>query len=325
MEDMAKINTFNSLFSGNDLVTMTSSGIDVSKLRVNSALRDDEWALLDARVVDVARARLNGINDLRAAGLVHDLGGLGTTVSQYEKASDMSSADVSMDGATKGEEDAVDYTLISVPVPIIHKDFRIGLRKLEASRKLGESLDTVQAEIAARKVAETLESILFLGASNITINGQQLDGYTSFDDVNTATGAADWGTVDKIYPNVLAMVDACEQDGFFGPYMLYVATTQFGQMRQVYSAVPSQTAYDRVKSGISSIIDIKPCSLLTDSAVLVQLTRDVVDLAVGMDIVTVPWQSDGGMTLHFKVMAAAAPRVKSDYNGNCGIAVITGI
>jgi hypothetical protein len=52
---------------------------------------------------------------------------------------------------------------------------------------------------------------------------------------------------------------------------------------------------------------------------LVQLTSDVVDLPVGQDITTVEWDTKGGLQMHFKVMAAMAPRMKSDANGNTGI------
>jgi hypothetical protein len=65
--------------------------------------------------------------------------------------------------------------------------------------------------------------------------------------------------------------------------------------------------------------------LTAGSAVLVQMTRDVVDLAVGVDVSTVQWETRGGFTQHFKIFTAIAPRVKSDFDGKSGICVLTGI
>lgn len=301
------------------------TSFNVNSLRTNATLRKDEWELLDTRVVDVARQRLVGIADLQASGLVQTLGGLGTTISQYEKQSDMSAAESSMDGETAGAEDAVAYELVSIPVPIVSKSFRINLRKLEASRKLGEGLDTVQAEVAARLVRDKLEDLLFNGDTGIKINGQVLEGYTTATNKNTASGS-DFGTIANVTTSVLAAVAANEADHYYGPYILYVAPTQFGQMRAVYTDGSGQTALQRVLSSIPTITAVKPADVLTDgTAVLVQMTRDVVDLAVGLDITTVQWETSGGMSVHFKVMAAMAPRVKSDSNGNSGICLLTGI
>lgn len=322
-EDTVQTNSAAELFGP---IGLLNSGLNVNALRTNALLRHEEWLQLDAAVVDVARKRLVGIADLQAAGLVHDLGGLGTTITMYEKQSDMDSADVDMDGETAGSEDAVAYSSVQIPVPITHKNFRINIRKLESSRKLGESLDTVQARVSARKVAEMLETTLFTGNSSISVNGQAILGYTNAPNANTASGALDWGTIANIYTKVAAAVAANEADSFYGPYILYVSTVQFGQMRAMYDDGTTDTAYDRMLRIFPQITAIKPADYLTDAyAVLVQMEPDVVDLAVGLDFTTVQWETRGGMSVHFKVMAAMVPRVKSDYGGKSGICVISGI
>lgn len=322
MEEIAEIQSVEQVFGAAGLAV---NGLNVNALRTNAVLRKDEWQLLDTAVVDVARQRLIGIADLQEAGLVQQLGGLGTTISQYETQSDMSTADIDMDAETAGEEDNVTYTLHSIPVPIIHKSFRINIRKLEASRRLGESLDVVQARVAARKVRDKLEDLLFNGDTSIKVNGQVLEGYTTATNKNTVTGA-DWGTIANIYANCLSAVAANEADNYFGPYILYVAKTQFGQMRNLYTDGAPETAYERVLRGLPQIQAIKPADALTaGTAVLVQMTADVIDLAVGLDITTVQWETRGGMSIHFKVMAAMAPRPKSDANSGSGICVISSI
>ena len=314
-------------FIGSAPAALAASGLNLNALRTNDLLRKDEWEELDTRVVEVFTKRLRGIQDLRDAGLTLRLGGLGTLVSQYEQQSDMTAADVDMSGATPGERDLPAFNLVGVPVPIIHKDFQINIRHLEASRKLGDSLDMTAAEIAARKVAEALEDILFNGSS-VVVDGSSIYGYTNESNINSDTasnwGGGDFGTLGNILPTYLGMLGALEGDYAYGPYGSYVATTQYRQMLDVYDDGSGQSARERVLQAIPELQFIKPSADLADGTVLiVQMTRDVVDLAIGADVTTVQWATQGGMVQNFKVMTAAVPRVKSDYAGQSGIAEAT--
>lgn len=301
-----------------------ANGLKTSALRTNDLLRKQEWEQLDTAVVGIARQRLNGIADLRNMGLVHQLGGLGTLISQYEQSGDMSAADIGMEPRAPGEKDSQTFTLKSVPVPIIYKEFQIGIRRLEASRRLGETIDVTQAQTAARLVRDGLETILFNGAS-VQVDGNPIYGYTTHPNRNPYSGS-DWGTITNIYTDVIGMIDAAEADNMFGPYILYVAKTQFGQMRAVYTDGSGQTAMQRVKTQLPQITDVKPGDVLAaGSATLVQMTSDVVDLAVAEDIQTVQWETRGGMELNFMVLAAMAPRPKSDADGRSGVVHATGI
>jgi len=298
--------------------------LNINAFRTNTVLRKDEWKELDLRVVEVARQRLNGIQDLRAAGLVLSLGGLGTTVSEYEKQSFMEAAEVTMDLEAQTDEDRLEYTLISLPVPVFQKNFRVSLRVLEASRRLGRSLDTSMAEVAARLVIEQAETALFNGASGININGQSVLGYTTESNRNTGTANGDWGTVANIYTDALSMVALSEADNYFGPYTMYVAKTQFGQTRNFVSTDNQLTAAMRVVNGIPTITQIKPADVMTDGVVLlVQMTRDVVDMAVAADIQTIEWNPTPFTTM-FKVFMCYTPRPKSNEEAGSGITHYTG-
>lgn len=301
-----------------------ASGLNVNALRTNALLRHEEWLELDKAVVDVARQRLNGIADLRTYGLIQPLGGLGTILSGYEQMGDMSDANVDMSGVTPGEEDKVDFSLVSVPVPIVHKDFRVNVRQLEASRRLGDRIDTTQAEVAARKVRDMLEYILFRGSA-VKVNRNSIYGYTTHPNRNTGAAAGDFGTITNIYTTALLMIAALEADHFYGPYGLYVANTQFGEMRAVYTDGSGQSAVDRILKNLPEIKFVKPSEqLAAGSLVMTQLTKDVVDLAVAQDIVNVQWSEMGGLTSRFKVMCAMVPRIKADSEGHCGVAHFTG-
>lgn len=302
---------------------LSNSGLNVNSLRTNALLRKDEWKRLDDAVVNIARGRLVGIQDLQSAGLTRDLGGLGVLIAEYEKVGDMEPAEQSLAGVTEGEEDIPDYTLAGVPVPITHKDFRVNIRHLEASRTRGQSIDVTAAEIAARRVAEKLEDTLFNG-SDIRIGSSTLPGYTTFTDRITGALTAAWSagatTGQQIVDDVNAMITALEAKYFTGPFVLYVPTGYLSKLREDYITNYPKTIMQRLLE-IDNLQAVRSTIKLTgNNVVMVQLTSDVVDLPVAQDITTVEWDQKGGLQTHFKVMAAMAPRLKSDANGATGIA-----
>lgn len=299
---------------------LLNNGMNINSLRTNDLLRKEEWIEFDTTVVDVARQRLNGIQELQNRGLTLQLGGLGTLVSQYEAQSDMEEAEINMAGVTPGEEDSVEFDIRSIPIPIIHKDFRINLRRLEASRRLGDSIDTTQGAVASRRVSDKLEDMLFNGAG-ITVDGNSIPGYTNATGIITGS-LSTWDhstNQPNIYNDILDMVQDAHDKYFHGPFVLYVASNRWQYLLGVYDDGSGQTPMQRIRN-IPGIEDVKPSDVMSDdTALLVQMTQDVVDLAVAQDVTTVQWDTQGGMQVHFKVMAALAPRVKRDYNGNTGI------
>src|SRR3990167_65627 len=216
---------------------LATNGLDVGVLRTNEILRKEEWQQLDETLVGVARQRLIGINDLISRGLSFNLGGLGVLLSQYEQLGDMSAAQVDYAGVTDAEKDSVSFTLVSVPVPIFHKDFSINIRRLEASRgpnSIGAPIDRTQVETAAQKVVEQMEEVLFNGMGSGADGGSiqsgagvttqnSLFGYTNAPDLHTQAGGG-WGTATNPQTDIINGIGVLEGDRFFGPYVVYVPT-----------------------------------------------------------------------------------------------------
>lgn len=315
---------------------LANSGLDTGVLRTNDLLRKEEWQKLDETLVGVARQRLIGISDLVSRGLSFNLGGLGVVLSQYEQLGDMSDANVDFAGVTDGEKDSVTYTLVSIPIPIFHKDFSINVRRLEASRQgFGQAIDQTQIETAAQKVTEMCEEVLFngmgsganggslqIGAGNT--NQAQLYGYLSQPNINSQSGS-DWGTVTAPTTDLINTIGVLEGDRYFGPYVVYVPTTQFNQLRAFHTDGSGDQVFDRI-GRIQGIENVRPGDRLPDgTALMVSMRRDVIDLAIGQDLTVVEWEAKGGLMLNFKVMTALAPRVKFDATGGSGISKITGI
>lgn len=316
---------------GNVAARLLSSGMSINSLRTNDVLRKEEWIQFDQVVVEIARKRLVGIADLFNANLTYSVANaMGTTVLQWEQVSDMEPADISMSGITPGERDRVEWSLKSIPLPIVHKDFNVNIRALEASRRLGQPLDTTQAAMAARLVSERLERILFKGAV-ITGGGGTIYGYTTAPNRNTGTLSGNWATFptvtgENIVSDVISMIDAASADNMYGPFMLYVPRSYYTVLANDFKANSDRTIMERIEA-IEGIMGVRQSNDLNDGAsgevVLVQMTSDVVDLVDGIQPTTVQWEAQGGMQVNFKILAIQVPRIKDDYNNQSGIVHFT--
>lgn len=289
-------------------------------LWANSLLRKDEWEELDEAVVEAAGPRTERIMQLPQ----RSLGGIGTLISQWNRSTQMSPARVSISGRGTGERDRVEYLLSSVPVPVIWKEFEIGLRELEASRRLGDGLDVTGAYEASRVVAEKEVSMYYLGETSVNLNGNSIPGITTEANVNTGTADGDFGDISFIHSTLIGMIQDAHADFYFGPYVVEVATAQYLEMLARYSDGSGMNALQSVLE-IPDIEAVYPSDQMTAGTLaLVQNTPNVADWAEAMPITLVEWETGDGMTLEFRVMAIATPRVKSDAEGRSGIVYYTG-
>lgn len=305
--------------------TLLKNGFNINALRTNRTLRDDEWELYDNKIVKIAQERLVAVGDLMNAGLRYDLpNALGTTRLEWDRISDMGKAELSMSGVKEGQNDRVLYDLASLPIPIIHKDFTINIRTLEASRRLGQPLDTTQAEYAARQVSELTEELLFRGANISGTNGR-IWGYETFPDRNVGTLTAPWrtSTGEQIVTDILRMIEAAVADNMYGPYTLYIDNATYIHFGNDYKEDSDKTIMQRVME-IPDLVAVKASSKVSPgSSILIQMTSDVVDMVVGQQPTPIQWDSHGGFKMHFKVMSIMVPRIKSDLNGQSGVTHFT--
>lgn len=308
--------------SGDLAQRLLSSGFNVNALRPNGVLRKDEWIQYDTAIIEVARQRLVLVKDLMSAGLRYPVrNALGKTRVEWERSSDMTPARVSMSGLAESENDTIDFDLTGIPLPIIHKDFNINIRKLAASRETGEALDTTQAEIASRKVAEAMED-LTLNGSTVLGSNNTIYGLRNALNRNTDSLTGNWNaaTGENIVSDTLKMIAALVADNMYGPYVMYVAQDAFTHFGADFKDESDRTIMERV-SAIPSISSIRALPTLpSGQVIMLQLTRDVVDIVDGMQPTTVQWATRAGFQVNFKVFAIMVPRTKSDKNGQSGIA-----
>lgn len=297
--------------------------MSASELRTLDTLRKDEWVHFDEALVEEAAIRLRGVADLIGAGLTRPVpNSMGKTVYQYEKATDMGPATVSLDGLAQTENDRVEFELSSLPLPITHKDFFINLRTLMASRERGESLDTTQVRVAGRVCAEAIETMLFDGGK--TFGGLPIYGYRTHTHRNTGTfTAGTWSasgrTGAEVLADVLKMIAGLEADRMYGPYWLYVPSNFSTKLEEDFKAASDKTIRQRLLE-VDRIAKITIADKMTaDEAVMVQATSDVVVMATGEPLQTIQWDIDGGMRVNFKAFTIQVPLVRSDSQGRSGV------
>lgn len=292
------------------------------EIRQNALLRHEEWLEIDNEIQDIVRTGLVGYDDLINAGLTRNLGGLGSIVTMYEQQSDLTDADVSMEGIVQGSDDRLEFTPVYTPVPIIHKDFSISYRMLLASRRNGDGLDVETARTAARKVRDKSENMIFKGSTK-NMGGYKIYGYTTAPYRVTGSATGDFGTAGNGYNTILAMVTSLQALGFNGPYGVYVANTQY--MELLKKNTNDSTELSLILELLPMVEFVKPSfDLDAGSLVMVQLTKDVVQLNIAQDMVPVQWDEKGGFLTRFRVMQSSVLVVKYDAGLKCGVVHLTG-
>jgi hypothetical protein len=311
---------------GRSYMTINQGGVlkNVPLMNTTATLRKDDWAAIDASAIKAAEERLKLVKIIRGRGLEYGIpNGMGRTVLETETMGDVNDAELSMDGLRQGANDRPTFELSNLPLPIAHYDWSFSARQIMASRNGGSPLDTTMSERAGRKVSEKVEK-LFTGAlSTYTFGGGTLYGMTNFATRQTyaMTSPADSTWTGALFiTQILAMRQLAYNAHYYGPFMLFNSPAWDSYLDRDYSASKGDnTVRDRVLK-ISGIEGMETLDFMSNyDMVLCQMTSDVVRAVVGMDIVTVQWDSHGGLQKNFKTMAIIVPQFRSDQESQCGI------
>jgi uncharacterized linocin/CFP29 family protein len=316
-----------SIYKGGDKTKIEN----YTRLQVNAAtLRRDEWKLLDEAVMQVARERLVGVEDLRSHGLTYKLGNpMGTTILEWHDVGESMEATMSMDAVTRGRGDRPTFQYNYIPIPIIHVDYEINARALAASRNLGNPLDTIAAEHAARRVAEFQEDMLFTDTTysygeTDSRSRNSIYSYLNFPDRNEETLPLAWDNANKtgalIITDVVNMKKSSISKNHHGPWILYIPTDYETVLDKDYDATtPGTTIRERIMK-ISGIEAIKVVDRLPDDNILlVEMKSDTVRLIDGLPMQNVQWGTEGNFVTKYKVLTIQVPQIRSDRDGQCGI------
>lgn len=216
-------------------------GVNHQVWNAATALRKEEWILLDTQVLRAARYRLRAYADAAKANSFGGFNGMTKMILEHEVMSDPGQAIVDMTGLTPGRRDAPSFQLRGLPLPITHVDFDVDSRFLGISRNSGTPFDTSMGEASGRRVAEAVEKttigvqtgVVYGGASTY-VGGyditSQVFGYVNYPQRQTKTGlyrptgngrsGTGWVPADTLF-DVLACIDQIRLQKFYGPWIIY--------------------------------------------------------------------------------------------------------
>lgn len=285
----------------------------------NRTLREDETVQIEEALTRVARRDLRAVARLRATGLTKSLRNIGVTSFEFDRVSPVGEATQSMSILNLGDKDLVEFSRSSIPVPVTASQFQMDARMQAAGNTLGEGVDTTNVEEHTRAVAEKLEDTLVNGSA-VVLGGNGLPGYTNFASRETLSFSdAAWPSASNIgsaIDDVIAARTALRENGFTGPYDLYLPANFDAVLDKDYDSHTVRTLRERLLAidGVNNV-EIVP-ALPDDNVLLVQMTSSVVQLAVGQDITTVTWDTYGGLAMHWAILAVMAPALKAAFARN---------
>lgn len=316
-------------WAGERLLAAIKAGRPISpqELRTLDTLRKNEWEFLDNALIEEGKIRLVGVADLMGAGLTVGVpNAMGKTIFQWENMTDMEPAITSLSGVDRSDDDRVEFDLNSLPLPITHKDFKLNLRTLAASRERGDALDVTQARVSGRLVAERLELMLFQGGP--TFGSAPIYGYTTHPARNQGTFGAggfnnDWSgggvSGEQILADVLKMIGLLEADRMYGPYWLYVPSNINMRLEEDFKANSDKSIRTRLMEVNRLQLINTPDQLAASNVVLTQATPDVVAWVEGEPLQSVQWDIEGGFVINYKAFTIGVPLIRSDADGRSGV------
>lgn len=294
------------------------------------AIPIDAWRRIDARAQLLARSRLAVWSRLAAANTqpisIADL------VNFYPQISDSNEVTFSMDGRIQAKADQANVKYVGTPVPVATATAKFGWRQMEVIRKGGGMLDIATIANAQRKMMEAREDMVINGKSSIVVGTDTIYGLRTLPTRNTGTHGltlasatgAQWVTAFTQAINLAIGDNQFGQLTVFINYADYVAADTKDYVNG--SNVTQGTILQRLMQ-MRGIKEIVPASSVPANEIL-----GIADLEAGewgaileaMPTVTRPkTRLDPEEDYVFTVMAAGAPQLRSDYNGQSAFVHLT--
>lgn len=312
--------------------------------RALAPLQDRAQVVIDKAVVEVGLQRLTLVADMMAAGLTYNLTDpLSIAQLEWNSINKVGAAQRTMTPSARGENKLPILTPNRLPIYLTTDRFELDIRTLKTSQRIGTPLDTALVKQCTRAVNEAIEDAAINGATTLDGQDLQVAGYKAPGILNAPNAetqsltAAAWTTVpvgSTVFAEVQAMIKKLQDNKKFGPYRLYVGTQIGNALDTDYNSGTSNPITIRQRLlQIESLQAVRVADMIPagngaspsigNKVALVQMTSDVIDVVVGQPPTVIPWTSLDGFTIHNLVMAIMIPRVRSDYDGNSGIAIGT--
>lgn len=297
----------------------------IGEMRAATPLPKNTQEVIDNAVIRTGRQRLAILDDLINEGLTEPLPNwMSVPTLTSHKVNEAGRAKRSMVPKSRGERFVMDYVPFTIPITVTWDDFSFNARELAAAARVGAPLDVSHVEQATRNVNEQLEDTTINGG--ITIDGNSTLGLLNTTNTQAYVDNQAWDHADHsgedILQDVINMIEVAQADRFYGPYNLYIPSNYGLKLSFDFKANGTTTIRQRLEeiNVGGRPLRIRTVDFLpTNRTLLVQMTRDVVDVIMGQTPTVVSWSDGPGWERFFVVLACVVPRIKSNYEGNFGI------
>jgi uncharacterized linocin/CFP29 family protein len=257
-------------------------------MRDDAPFSDEEWEKLDELVVNVARKRLVGRRFIQLTG---PLGAGVQTVPVPTVGS-----------GEAGERDVIQvagHKFLSLP--LIHQDFRLAWRDIEASRRMGWPLELGPAAAASAACARAEDELIF--------QGHPEHGYEGL--LNAAgrhtVPLGNWDEPGQAFANIVAATEALVADGFYEPFAVVLSPALYAKTQRIARGIgrlESKLIKDVAEGGL-----FRSLVLAENQGLVVAQGAHNFDLVVAQDLITA-YLGPENMDHTFRVMEIVALRIK---------------
>lgn len=300
---------------------------DEAVLATNAAtLRKDEWLRYEEAIVETQDDAEDFVNFVKAAGLTQALpNAMGTMEIMYETVSDTEGAQISMDGAVKNPNSALEYGQDYIPVPMITTDYELSLRQLSASRTRGEALDTTLLRLKTKNIRTKVENLALSGTYKYgrgSVYGLTAFPYNLTDSTRTSwTGATKTGT--DIFKDVQYLIKQLKDEKYTGSFVMLINDDYSDKLDEDYLPNYAKTIRARLNemASLSKIVTIR--NLAANTVVLMKADKTAYCLYQGMPVTLYETENMHGFRKQFRLSTIEFPVMKHDHDGKTPILVAT--
>ena len=267
-------------------------------MRDDAPLSAEEWEQLDEVVVHVARELLVGRHFISLTGPL----GAGVQIVPVASVGSGQACMHDEEGCGCTESNVIQVTGRKfLPLPIIHQDFRLSWRDIEASRHMGQPLELGPAAAASAACAIAEDRLIF--------HGHPDHGYEG---LLNATGhhtvpLGKWAEPGTAFANVVAATEALVTDGFYAPFAVVLSPALYAKTQRVardIGRLESELIKDVAEGGL-----FRSPALAENQGVVLALGPHNFDLAIAQDLVTA-FLGPENMDHNFRVLESLVLRIK---------------
>ena len=269
-------------------------------MRDDAPFSDEEWEKLDELVVDVARKLLVGRRFIQLTGP------LGAGV-QSVPVPAVGSAEACLHDEEGCACEAGECEVIQVTghkflsLPLIHQDFRLAWRDIEASRRMGWPLELGPAAAASAACARAEDELIF--------HGHPEHGYEG---LLNATGRhtvslGDWDESGQAFADIVAATEALVADGFYEPFAVVLSPALYAKTQRIAKGtgrLEGKLIKDVAEGGL-----FRSPVLAEDQGLVIAQGAHNFDLVVAQDLITA-YLGPENMDHTFRVMEILSLRIK---------------